>query len=73
VEQADGRQAEEPPDREDVAMGKVDQLDDAVHHRVSEGDQGKDRTVGQPKNQLLDKEPHPSSLWPAMPTGCHTV
>ena len=32
-------------EHEQVAVGEVDQLDDAVHHRVAEGDQRVQRTV----------------------------
>ena len=41
----DGQHPErhEGADHEDVAMGEVDQLDDAVDHRVAEGHEGVDR------------------------------
>jgi hypothetical protein len=35
-------------------MGKVDQLYDAVHHGVPQGDQGIDTTQGQTVDELLD-------------------
>ena len=36
-------EGEERPEHEQVAVGEVDQLDDAVDHRVAEGDQGVER------------------------------
>ena len=39
-EAGDGIVAGKSADHEDVAVGEVDQADDAVHHRVAQGNQG---------------------------------
>ena len=46
-------QRQERAEHEQVAVGEVDQLDDAVHHRVAEGDQGVERTRDQPEQEVL--------------------
>ena len=46
-------------------MGEVNQLDDAVHHRIAQGDQGDDHAVGQPDDELLKK------YFPASHAGRH--
>ena len=48
----------EGPDHVDFAMGEIDQLDDAVHHGVAEGDQGVDAAPGQSPDQKLQKIIH---------------
>jgi hypothetical protein len=37
-------------------VGEVDQLDDAVHHRVAQGDQRVDRAEGQRIEELLGQD-----------------
>jgi hypothetical protein len=39
-------------------VGEVDQAEDAVHHRVSERDQGVDRARGNPVQQILKERFH---------------
>jgi hypothetical protein len=41
------RHGDERPDHEDLAVGEVDQLDDAVDERVAERDERPDRPVGE--------------------------
>src|SRR5207302_196785 len=55
-EGADQRQRHERTQGEDVPMREVDQLDDAVDHRVAERDESVDRAVGQSVYQDLDEE-----------------
>jgi hypothetical protein len=43
---------------ENVAMGEVDHADDAVNHRVADGDKPVDRTQSQPVQKLLKKILH---------------
>ena len=43
---------------ENFAMGEVDQLDDAVNHRVPEGDQGIYRPQGESIDDLLEENLH---------------
>src|SRR5690606_14337430 len=45
-------------DHHDVAMGKVDQSDDAVHHRVAQRDQRIDAAQRQAVNELLNEDVH---------------
>ena len=52
--QKDGER-DERADHEDLAMGEVDHADDAVDHRVADGDQAVDRPEGDPVDQLLQK------------------
>ena len=59
-------QRDEGPDHEDVAMGEIDHSDDAVDHRVADGDQAVDRTERQPVDQLLYEILH----MPLVPCGC---
>jgi hypothetical protein len=37
-------------------VGEVDQLNDAVHHRVPQGDEGVDRAKGQGVHKLVDAQ-----------------
>src|SRR3984893_7990592 len=46
-------------DHVDLAMGKIDHADDAVHHRVADRDQPVDRPQSQAVDQLLQKICHP--------------
>src|SRR5262249_20426266 len=48
----------EGTDHVDVAMGKVDHPDDAVNHRVANGDQAVDRAKSKSVDELLDEECH---------------
>ena len=52
-EKADQR--DEAPNHEDVAMGEVDHADDAVDHRVADGDQAVDRAERDAVDELLEK------------------
>ena len=52
-EAADGVVADERADHEDVAVGEVDQLDDAVDHRVAQGDQRVDEAQLQAADALI--------------------
>ncbi len=47
--------AYEGADHEVVAVGEVDELDDAVDQRVAEGDERDDRPVGDPDQELRDE------------------
>jgi hypothetical protein len=60
----EGNQRDERPDHEDVAVGEVDHADDAVDHRVADGDQAVDRTERDAVDELLDEVFHasPSAL-----------
>ena len=51
-------------DHEDVAVGEIDHADDAVDHRVADGDQAVDRTERDAVDELLDEVFHasPSAL-----------
>ena len=46
-DRADHRVRDEAADHEQVAVGEVDQLDDAVDERVADGDQRPDGAVGE--------------------------
>ncbi len=56
----------ERADHEDVAVREIDQLDDAVDHRVAQRDEGIDRADGQRVHQLLDegRDIHALLPWP---------
>ena len=54
--QEDGEQVR--GDHVDLPVGKVDHADDAVDHRVADGDQPVDRAQNQPVNQLLNEDVH---------------
>ncbi len=45
-------------DHINVAMGEIDQPQDAVNHRVAERDERVDRSDGQAVDQLLNKSVH---------------
>src|ERR1700682_4953520 len=51
--EGDQRRNDVSGQREHVAMSEVDELDDAVDHRVAERDQGVDRAIGQAEDQDL--------------------
>ena len=57
-ERAPGGEGPEGADHEDLAVGEVDQLDDAVDHRVADRDQRVQRPEGQPVDQLLEELVH---------------
>jgi hypothetical protein len=59
-----GGKCPEGADHEDLAVGKVDQLDDAVHHRVAQCDDGVDTTKHQSVDDLLDENIHLMLLGP---------
>ena len=48
--------AGEGADHEHVAVGEVDELHDAVHHRVAQGDQGVDEAQLQPVDDVLREQ-----------------
>ena len=52
----DGEEADERADHEDVAVGEVDQADDAVDHRVAQGDQGVDEAQLEAVDHLLEQD-----------------
>ena len=56
VEAADRVEARKGAHHEDVAMGEVDELDDAVDHRVAEGDEGVDEAELEAVQQVLQEE-----------------
>src|SRR6266404_4014536 len=49
------RQGREAAEHEQIAVREVDELDDAVHHRVPKGDESNDHPVRQPDDQLLQE------------------
>ena len=49
---------DEGPDHEDVRMGEVDEAQDAVHHRVPEGDQRVDGAKRETVQELLEELRH---------------
>src|SRR6266581_1107475 len=49
------RRADERAQREDVPVSEVDQLDDAVDHRVAQRDQGVDGAVGNAEVKSLEE------------------
>lgn len=58
------RECAEAAGHEDLAVGEVDELDDAVHHRVADGDQPVHRAEEQPVGQLLRQGVHRvASMW----------
>ena len=63
--QPDAKNDEEGRDRahhEHVAMGEIDHADDAVDHRVADGDQAVDRPEGDAVDELLEKILHAPPL-----------
>jgi len=53
--EADQRQRGKAAEHEQIAVREVDQLDDAVHHRVAQRNQRDNHAVGQPDDELLQK------------------
>src|SRR3954453_7889 len=53
AERAPDRDRQDGADHEALAVGEVDQLDDAVDERVAERDERPDRPVGQPRLDVL--------------------
>ncbi len=51
----DERRADHPSEHEDVAVGEVDQLEDPVHERVAESDEGVERAVGEADEEDLEE------------------
>ena len=51
-------------------MGEIDHTDDAVDHRVPDGDQPVDRSKRQPVDQLLQEIRHPTLLSPGAARNC---
>jgi hypothetical protein len=58
LEDADDRPADERADHEHLAVGEVDQADDAVDHGVAQGDQGIHAAQHQAVDDLLEKDVH---------------
>ena len=56
AEDRDERSGEEGPEGEDVAMREIDELDDAVDHRVAERDERVDPAVRQREGEDLQEE-----------------
>src|SRR5439155_27392267 len=56
AEEADQGKGQEGAQGEDVPVGEIDELDDAVDHRVSPGDQGEDGAVRNPVDQDLQEK-----------------
>ena len=56
-DEVDGERAE-AAGHEDLAVGEVDELDDAVDHRVADGDEPVHRAEEQPVGQLLRQFVH---------------
>ena len=54
-EETEQRRADERAEREDVAVREVDQLDDAVDHRVAQRDQRVDGAVGDAEVKRLEE------------------
>src|SRR6202044_1973760 len=57
----EGNQRDEGRDHEHVAMGEVHHADDAVDHRIADGDQAVDRTKRDAVDELLDEIVHASA------------
>ena len=55
AERQNGDEGDKRADHEDVAMGEVDHADDAVDHRVADGDQAVDGAKGDAVDQLLNE------------------
>ncbi len=65
----EGDQRDEAADHEDVAMGEIDHADDAVDHRVADGDQAVDGAQRDAVDQLLSEIFHalPREGWGTVP------
>jgi len=61
-ERADHRQRDHRADHHDLAVRKIDELHDAIHHRVAERYDGVDAAQRKPVHHLLQKHIHGSSL-----------
>jgi hypothetical protein len=57
-EQQEEDECNEGRQHEYIAMGEVDHADDAVDHRIADGDETVDRSESQPVDELLDKVIH---------------
>ena len=55
AEQQEDDQRDEGADHEDFAMGEIDHADDAVDHRVTDGDQAVDRPERDAVDQLIEE------------------
>ena len=64
TQEPDQRQRQERRQHEQIAVGEVDQLQDAVDHGVAERDQGEHHAVGEPDDQLLIDQLHGTYLNP---------
>ena len=53
-----GDERDEGTDHVDLAMSEIDYADDAVNHRVADGDEAIDRAQGESVDQLLEKIIH---------------
>src|SRR5262249_43788349 len=51
-------EGDETADHENIAVGEIDHADDAVDHRVADGDQAIDRTEHQSVDELLGEVVH---------------
>ncbi len=58
-----GDERGEGADHEHVAMGEIDHADDAVDHRVADGDQAVDRSERDAVDELLDEIFHASAAF----------
>ena len=54
-ERDDARAPDETTEREDVSVGEVDQLKDAVDERVAKRDERVDRPLGQPDQEDVEE------------------
>ncbi len=54
------QQRDERRQHEHVAMGEIDHADDAVHHRIADGDETIDRSEREPVDELLQEIVHAS-------------
>ena len=62
-EDEEGDERRERADHENVAVREIDHADDAVDHRVADGDQAVDRTEGDAVDELLDEIFHASAAF----------
>ena len=60
-EDQEDQQRDERRQHEHVAVGEIDHADDAVDHRVADGDEPIDRSERQPVDQLLQEIVHAST------------
>jgi hypothetical protein len=52
------RVADPRPEDDNITMGEIDELEDAVDHRVAQGDQRVEAADGQGGDQCLDEVGH---------------